>query len=301
MEEETVDKVRRFNRAVTQRVGALNDSYLARGRPLGEARVLWEIGEHGCDVRELRTRLDLDSGYVSRLLRALEAAGLVIVGPSNDDKRLRSARLTRKGMAERVVLDQRSQVLARSLLDPLTDTQRERLVESMGVVERLLSAALVTIDAVDPASRAAQHCLDEYFAELDIRFDIGFDPAKSLVADLAQMRLPDGLFVVATLHGQPIGCGALVFHGSEPPHVKRMWVDASARGLGLGRRVLTELERRAAEHGHHTLRLETNRTLGEAISMYRSAGYREVAPFNDELYADHWFEKQLDVGAVASR
>src|ERR687892_1612857 len=87
-----VSQVRSFNRLVTQRVGALNDHYLARDRPLGEARVLWEIGEDGCDVRLLRTRLDLDSGYLSRLLRSLEAAGLVTVDPNEDDRRGRTPR-----------------------------------------------------------------------------------------------------------------------------------------------------------------------------------------------------------------
>jgi DNA-binding MarR family transcriptional regulator/GNAT superfamily N-acetyltransferase len=299
MDDWTIASVRRFNRTVTQRVGALNDHYLARGRPLGEARVLWEIGEQGCDVRALRARLDLDSGYLSRLLRSLEDAGLVTVGVSDHDKRVRAARLTRKGRAERAVLDERSQVLARSLLDPLTDAQRQRLVAAMGEVERLLTGALVEIDAIDPAHRDAQHCLGEYFAELDERFETGFDPEDRVPADLDEMRPPAGVFLVAMLHGEPIGCGALKFHGAEPTELKRMWVAASARGLGVGRRLLAELEHRAAER-HHTIRLETNKALTEAIAMYRSAGYREVDPFNDLPYAHHWFEKHLDAHASAS-
>jgi len=89
-----IGQVRRFNRTVTQRAGALDDGFLARGRPLGQARVLWEIGPDGCDVRLLRARLDLDSGYLSRLLRALEDGGLITVEPSDADKRVRTARLT---------------------------------------------------------------------------------------------------------------------------------------------------------------------------------------------------------------
>jgi DNA-binding MarR family transcriptional regulator/GNAT superfamily N-acetyltransferase len=297
MDDLAIAKVRRFNRTVTQRVGALNDHYLARERPLGEARVLWEIGEQGCDVRALRARLDLDSGYLSRLLRSLEAAALITVGVSDRDRRIRAVRLTRKGRAERAVLDKRSQVLARSLLDPLTDAQRDRLVLAMGEVEQLLTAALVEIRSIDPAHRDAQHCLREYFVELDNRFDTGFDPPEP--ADLDAMRPPAGIFLVAMLHGEPIGCGALRFHGAEPTELKRMWVSASARGLGVGRRLLAELERRAAETGHNVVRLETNRALTEAIAMYRSAGYREVDPFNDLPYAHHWFEKHLDAHASA--
>src|SRR5213080_3900723 len=105
MRDARVEQVRRFNRTVTQRVGALSDRYLSRDRPLGEARVLWEIGPDGCEVRALRSRLDLDSGHASRLLRALEADGMVTVSPSPADRRVRSARLTGAGLAERALLD----------------------------------------------------------------------------------------------------------------------------------------------------------------------------------------------------
>jgi ribosomal protein S18 acetylase RimI-like enzyme len=98
---------------------------------------------------------------------------------------------------------------------------------------------------------------------------------------------------VATLRGDPIGCGALKFHDNEPTEIKRMWVAESARGLGLGRRILSELESHARMQGTRTLRLETNKSLAEAIRLYRSAGYVEVAAFNDEPYAHHWFEKQI--------
>jgi ribosomal protein S18 acetylase RimI-like enzyme len=107
------------------------------------------------------------------------------------------------------------------------------------------------------------------------------------------MTPPAGLFLVATLHGEPAGCGALKFHPGAPAEVKRMWVAPAVRGLGLGRRLLTELEAQAAAHGVRVLRLETNQTLTEAISLYRAAGYREVPAFNDEPYAHHWFEKSL--------
>jgi DNA-binding MarR family transcriptional regulator/GNAT superfamily N-acetyltransferase len=293
IDETMIAQVRRFNRTVTQRVGALDDRYLARDRPLGEARVLWEIGDDGCDVRLLRARLDLDSGYLSRLLRTLEGAGLVTVGPSAHDRRVRTARLTKAGRAERAVLDRRSDALARSFLEPLSDSQRKRLVAAAGEVERLLTAALVEIDDVDPGHPDAQLCLGEYFAELARRFDGGFDPAHSRVPDAGEFRVPGGAFVVARLHGEPVGCGALKPGPDDTAEIKRMWVAGSARGLGLGRRLLAELEQRAAAHGARLVRLDTNRALTEAIAMYRSAGYVETPAFNDERYADHWFEKRL--------
>src|SRR4030088_1012491 len=128
MDHAAISQVRRFNRIVTQRVGALNDRFLARDRSLGEARVLWEIGAEGRDVRSLRAQLELDSGYLSRLLRSLEAVGLITVGPKASDKRIRIARLTRSGAAERALLDKRAGDLAVSLLTPLDAGQRARLV-----------------------------------------------------------------------------------------------------------------------------------------------------------------------------
>jgi DNA-binding MarR family transcriptional regulator/ribosomal protein S18 acetylase RimI-like enzyme len=293
MIEAAVGQVRSFNRVVTQRVGALDGRYLARDRPLGEARLLWEIGRDGCEVRRLRSRLGLDSGYLSRLLRSLEAAGLIRVDRSEDDKRVRTVRLTPAGLAERDLLERRSDELARSFLESLSSSKRERLVAAMAEVELLLTAGLVEFKVVDPADRDAQLCLREYFAELGRRFETGFDPALSIPAELHEMRTPAGMFLVATLRGEPIGCGALKFHGAEPAELKRMWVAGSARGLGIGRRLLAELESRAAAAGVRVVRLETNKALTEAISLYRSAGYREVDAFNDEPYAHHWFEKQL--------
>jgi DNA-binding MarR family transcriptional regulator/GNAT superfamily N-acetyltransferase len=294
MDDNATRQVRSFNRSVTQRIGALHDEYLARRRPLGASRVLWEIGDDGTDLRALRDRLDLDSGYLSRLVASLERARLVVVAPGARDKRVRTVRLTNAGRAERALLDRRSDELASSLLAPLSDAQRTRLVEAMGVVERLLTAGLVEVDVEDPASTVARLCIGSYFAELDTRFDAGFDPSLSISADVEELTEPAGLLLVARLRGEPIGCGALKLHGGEPAEIKRMWVAATARGLGVGRRILGELERCARERGVGLVRLETNRSLREATSLYRSAGYVEVEAFNDEPYAHHWFEKRLD-------
>jgi DNA-binding MarR family transcriptional regulator/GNAT superfamily N-acetyltransferase len=285
--------VRSFNRAVTQRVGALQDAYLSRGRPLGASRVLWEIGDDAADVRALRVRLDLDSGYLSRLLRSLERDGLVAVGADRADKRVRTARLTAAGRAERRLLDRRSDELARSLLAPLSADHRERLVEAMGVVERLLTAGLVEVAVEDPRTAAARFCLESYFAELHTRFDTGFDPARSISASAAELTEPAGLLLVARLRNEPVGCGALKLHADAPAEIKRMWVARDARGLGVGRRILHELEDHARRRGADVVHLETNQTLREATSLYRSAGYVEVDAFNDEPYAHHWFKKRL--------
>jgi DNA-binding MarR family transcriptional regulator/N-acetylglutamate synthase-like GNAT family acetyltransferase len=293
MDRDEVGTVRRFNRTVTQRIGALDEDYLARRRPLGASRLLWEIGVDGTETLALRRRLGLDSGYLSRLLRRLESERLVTVAASDGDQRVRRVTMTAAGRREREVLDERSDALAAALLSPLDDHRRRQLVEAMATIDRLLTAAAVTIEVEDPRSADATSCLDAYFAELDRRFEGGFDVRLARSAEPDELVDPFGLLLLARLHGDPIGCGALKLHGDGPAEVKRMWVDADARGLGVGRRLLAELERAAAARGAPAVQLETNRTLTEAIELYRSTGYREVPAWNDERYGDHWFEKVL--------
>ncbi|GAA1680369.1 helix-turn-helix domain-containing GNAT family N-acetyltransferase [Fodinicola feengrottensis] len=293
MDAELVARVRTFNRTVTQRVGALQDRFLGRDRALGEARLLWEIGPAGQDVRTLRAGLGLDSGYLSRLLRSLEAARLVTVDSAESDRRVRIARLTSDGIAERRTLDRRSDELAELLLEPLSAKQRERLAAAMAEVELLLRAGMIEISDTDPEDPHAQHCLESYFAELNTRFDAGFDVKQSISASASELRPPTGLLVVARLGTEPVGCGALRFRDGGVCDLKRMWVAKTVRGMGLGRRLLGTLEMRAYNHGSTVVRLETNKNLTEAISLYRSAGFTEVAAFNDEKYAHHWFQMNL--------
>jgi GNAT superfamily N-acetyltransferase len=160
-------------------------------------------------------------------------------------------------------------------------------------VEGERDAGPIELEVVDPAHPDAQHCLRAYLAEIDARFDTGFDPDRSLPAGLDELSPPAGLLVVARRGGEPVGCAGLKLHGDEPAELKRMWVAVPARGLGLARRLLADVEARAAAHGAPALRLDTNRTLAEAISLYRSAGFREIDAYNDEPYAHHWFEKDL--------
>ncbi len=288
-----VEQVRRFNRVVTERVGALNDHFLGQDRPLGEARLLWEIGADGCEIRLLRARLGLDSGYVSRLLQALAADGLIEVEPSQSDGRIRIARLTALGRRERETLDERSDELAASLLAPLSAAQQARLVSAMREVERLLVAASVVIEPIDPEHPDALYCLSEYVAELNRRSSRGFDPSVGATALPHELRPPAGEFFVAYLHGEPIGCGAVKHHDDAPAEIKRMWISPTARGLGLGRRLLETLETCARQAGAAAAHIETSGVLAEALALYRSAGWVEVEPFNAEPFADHWFEKVL--------
>jgi DNA-binding MarR family transcriptional regulator/GNAT superfamily N-acetyltransferase len=288
-----IAQVRRFNRTIGEAIGITDDRFLGRRRPPGESRVLWEIGVEGADVRGLRRRLGLDSGYVSRVLRSLGRQGLVRIRVDRRDRRVRRATLTRRGRTEREHLDRRSDLLAAGLLRALTAQQRARLLVAMRTVDRLLRASTVRFVVSDPQSADARACLNEYFRELDRRFDTGFDPARSNPAERRQLMRPQGLFLVMYARERAIGCGALKFHGRGPAELRRMWIDPAYRGLGLGERLLAELERRARRHGAGAVRLETNDALREAIALYRRTGYVEVEAFNDEPYAQHWFEKTL--------
>jgi DNA-binding MarR family transcriptional regulator/GNAT superfamily N-acetyltransferase len=293
MHQSSVSRVRSFNRLVTLRIGALNDSYLGRGRPLGLARLLFEVGPEGDDLQNLRERLGLDSGYASRLLKTLTDDGLVVVAPDPADRRPRRVDLTPSGQAEWEAYDALSDDFAQSMLQPLGERQRERLTAAMAEIEALLNAASVTI-ALEPAdSEDALQCVNAYFRELDERFEDGFDPGDGGYAGDAAAQEGRSWFLIARLDGRPVGCGALKTLDAETGEIKRMWIAPDARGLGLSRRLLAELEALAREAGMTRLCLDTNGTLKEAQALYRKAGYREIGRYNDNPYAELWFEKEL--------
>jgi DNA-binding MarR family transcriptional regulator/GNAT superfamily N-acetyltransferase len=285
--------VRRFNRSYTQRIGVLADSYLGRGRPLGPSRLLFEIGTAGARVAELRRRLGLDSGYLSRMLRQLEDDGLVTVGVDPDDGRQRIARLTRSGRREWRLLDERSEAVAQQLVAPLTDRQRSELAAALATADRLLRAATVVADVVDPRSADARAALARYFGELDARFPSGFDPGDATASDGTALRAPDGAFLLLRSDGATVGCGGVQRVDDRTGEIKRMWIDPDWRGLGLGRRLLDRLEEVARAHGRERVVLDTNSVLLEAISLYERSGYRPVDRYNDNPYAQRWFAKVL--------
>jgi GNAT superfamily N-acetyltransferase/DNA-binding MarR family transcriptional regulator len=280
-----IESVRGFNRLVTRQVGALDDPYLGR-RPLGECRVLYEIGLEGATVRDVRARLGLDEGYLARLIGSVERDGLV-------DQSKDGLRLTRAGRSLLGELDRSSDALAASVLAPLSGEQRERLARAQAQVRRLLAVSMVSVAAEDPASDDARWCLSHYFAELAERFEEPFDPGRTLPADAADLVPPAGAFLIARVGGEPAGCGALKTHLPGVGEIMRMWVDRTHRGLGIGARILDALEEQAVALGHRRVRLYTNRSLGEAKAMYRTRGYEEIARYNDDPYANHWFEKRL--------
>ncbi|ACL63182.1 bifunctional helix-turn-helix transcriptional regulator/GNAT family N-acetyltransferase [Methylobacterium nodulans] len=286
-----VARFRRFSRAVTLEVGALDTSFLGRGRPLGAARVLNAIGQGRSDVADLRDCLRLDSGLMSRLLRRLEDEGLVRIEPHPDDARRRMAILTDAGQREFQIYEDLSNAQASSILSKHPD--QELLLSAMDIVASALGRDRIKLDEVDPRSDAARYCLQEYYAELAQRFAKGFDVSLSRDPDAADMIRPRGTFVVALSDGLPLGCVGLKGTGGDTAEIKRLWVSSCARGLGIARRLMAAAEDTARALSIKTLRLDTNSALPEAVRLYCQSGWVEIDRFNDDPYPDRFFEKKL--------
>lgn len=286
-----VSRVRRFNRAVTSAVGALDNSFLGRGRPLGAARVLNAIGQGRSDIGEIRDYLSLDSGLMSRLLRSLEDEGLIETHAHEDDARRRVASLTRAGKREFAAYEALSNTQAEGFL--ARNSQREALLAAMDLIASALTRDRIAFTEMDPRSDEARYCLGEYYAELGRRFKQGFDVSLSRDPDAKDMRRPRGSFIVAMSDTLPIGCVGLKGTDHGYAEIKRLWVASSARGLGLGRRLMDAAEDDARTLGIALLRLDTNSALPEAGQLYRTTGWREIPRFNDDPYPDLFFEKRL--------
>lgn len=281
---------RQFSRSFTRQAGVLTGQYLGQARPLGAARVLFEIGS-GASLRGLRSRLGLDPGYLSRIIRSLEDEGLVRVSVHPGDGRLRVAELTPAGEAELAEQDRRADDVAEGLLGALAEGQRRELVAALATAQRLLRLAAVSVQVTDPASADARACLAAYIAELRERFPEGFAEA-----DLVHPQEVDGdagAFLVAYEDGAPVGCGALRALEPGAGEIRHVWVAAGMRGLGVGRRLLTGLEREAVARGFGVVRLGTHRALTEAAAMYRGSGYAEIPRYGDGSHTHCWFEKRL--------
>ncbi|AJE48295.1 GNAT family N-acetyltransferase [Celeribacter indicus] len=291
MYSDPVSRIRRFNRAVTTETGVLDQSFLGRGRPIGAARVLNAIGPAGRSVSDIREALELDTGLLSRLLRGLEEEGLIALVEDRRDRRRRIAALTEAGHAEYAAYERLSDDRARLLLD--RHPHPDRLLAAMDLVASALGRDRIELREADPDSPAALHCLESYYAELAARFDMGFDPARAARLDASDMRPPRGAFLVALSDGLPSGCVGLKGTDKGYAEIKRLWTAPAARGLGLAKRLMHEIETRARSLDVTTLRLDTNSALPEAAQLYRRTGWTEIGRFNDDPYPDLFFEKRV--------
>lgn len=291
MQPTDIDRIRRFHRAVTRETGVMDQSFLGRGRPLGAARVLNATGRGMDEVGAIRDYLGLDSGLMSRLLRALEDEGLVATGPAPTDARRRIARLTDKGQAEFAAYEAISNSRAQGLLDH--HPNRADLLDAMDLIASALGQHAVEFAQMDPRAPEAVWCLTEYFAELGRRFRTGFEVHLSRDPEATDMMAPKGAFFVVMSDGLPIGCGGLKGHDGTWGEVKRLWISPAARGLKLATRLMERIEAAARALDMPVLRLDTNSQLPEAVAMYRRLGWTEIDRFNDDPYPDVFFEKRL--------
>ena len=292
MTDNTLARIRRFNRAVTRETGALQQSFLGRGRPLGAARVLWTIGAEGRDVTDLRSELSLDSGLLSRLLRGLEREGLVQVAADPADLRRRRATLTGAGLAEHAAYDRLNDAMAGTML-ARAPRHTAAFLAAMDLVAITLNADRITIATADPGEPAARACLAAYFALLTERIErITSAHVPDPDPEASHYRPPEGAFLIAWCDGLPVGCVSLKTLEPGVGEVKRLWVDPAARGLGLARRLMRAIEDQARALGLSSLKLDTNAALTEAIALYQGSGWTPTEAYSG-FPATHWFGKPL--------
>ncbi len=287
-----IARLRRFNRAVTREVGALDTSFLGRGRPLGAARVLQLVRPEGTDVAVIRDTLDLDSGLMSRFLRSLEREGLIATATDPGDRRRRIARLTEAGRQEMAAYDHIGRDRAARLVARAGSRSTEVLA-AMDLIATLLNRDHLTVRPADPDSPEVQSCWQAYFDELLVRVPAARSGTFTLPEPGAPAyRPPQGRCLVAWSDDLPVGCVALRPLDTATAEVKRLWVHDSARGQGLARRLMQTIEDEARDMGLHLLKLDTNSALSEALALYRATGWHETAPYTGAP-ADVWLEKRL--------
>jgi DNA-binding MarR family transcriptional regulator len=284
-------RFRSFSRSVAVEIGALEDSFLDRGRPLGAARVLNAIGLGFNEVSQIREHLRLDTGLLSRLLRSLEAEGLIETEQSLGDRRNRTARLTPAGVVEFELYEKLSEDRAIQILS--RHKNKDQLLEAMDLITAAFSRDRIILEVVDYTSEMAGYCLERYAGELSARLNLDFDLANAGGPDPSEMEYPNGTFIVARIDQNPVGCVGIKGQGGALAEVKRLWIAPSARGLGLARRLMVAAEDAARDLSITTLRLDTNSTLSEAVSLYKNSGWHEIERYNDDPYPDVFFEKNL--------
>ena len=295
-----VDAVRRFNRFYTGRVGALREGLLGSPYPLPQARLIYELGSRGaCAATDLAGALDLDAGYLSRLLQGLARRGLLRARRSADDARRSVLALTPKGRKAYALLDARSRDEVRAMLHELTPTSQSRLVQAMHAVERIIGkdkeTPKISLRTHRPgdigwvvqrhgALYAAEHGYDERFealvASIAARFIERLDPARERCW-------------IAEAAGEPLGCVFLVKKSGLVAQLRLLLVEPAARGRGLGARLVGECIAFARAKGYRKLVLWTQSDLYAARAIYRAQGFRLVKKephrsFGRRLVGEYW-------------
>ncbi len=284
-------RIRRFHRAVTREAGALDASFLGRGRPLGVARVLWQIPRQSGDLTAIRAGLGLDSGQFSRILRSLEREGLITLARHEGDGRRRLARLTGAGADEVALYNRLSDDSAKGLVAAAPNSAV--FLAAMDLIATVLNRGQTEVRLADPDDPAAQACLQAYFDLLVAQIDgMRHDhlPLPDPHAD--RYRPPNGAFLIAWSDDLAIGCVSLRTLVPGLGEVKRLWVAPDARGQGLARRLMLAVEEQARKLGMTQLKLDTNAGLTDAIALYQKTGWSPTQAYSG-FPSTHWFAKSL--------
>jgi DNA-binding MarR family transcriptional regulator len=289
---DAIARLRRFNRVVTREIGALDTSYLGRGRPLGVARVLHLIQPGGTDVADIRNRLRLDTGLLSRTLRGLQTEGLIHLATDPADRRRRIVHLTEAGRAEWQIYENLGHAKAEGVF-ARAGSRQQALIDAMDLIATVMLRDEVVILDADPDDPAALHCVGAYYHQLLTTFDaFTADMLPLPLPDAAKYRPPQGAFLIAWSDDLPIGCVSLRPLSPGIGEVKRLWIDPIARGQGLGRRLMRAIEDRARGMGLTRLQLDTNTALTAAVALYRREGWTDIAPYTTPP-ANVWMAKTL--------
>jgi len=300
--ERRVAAIRRFNRFYTSRIGVLH--YLGSDFSLAEVRVLYELANRATapTAAQLGKDLNLDAGYLSRIIRGFERRGLLARSRSPSDARRNHLALTAAGRAAFAPLGARSHDEMAALLAPLSDADQRRVIEAMETIQAVLGADTPPPFTLRPhrpgdmgwvvqrhgALYAQEYGWDERFealvASIVAKFVERFDPARERCW-------------IAEKDGDPVGSVFLVRRSRSVAQLRLLIVDPKARGLGIGARLVAECEAFARAAGYRTIMLWTNSVLTSARRIYEAAGYRLVdserhVSFGHELVGETW-EKAL--------
>lgn len=306
---DAVEAVRRFTRFYTKRLGVLRKTLLDSPFSLAEARVLYELAHHETTTaKELAAELDLDPGYLSRILQRFRKGGIIAAKPEPDDRRQTRLSLTEAGQRAFATINARSRAQIRALLDPLAPADRERLTEAMDTIERCLAAPaprrapfilrphqpgdMGWIVSRHGALYAREYGWDETFealvAEIAAQFLRAFDPKRERCW-------------LAEMNGATVGSVMVVRKSDAVAQLRLLLVEAQARGCGIGQRLVEECVRFARQTGYERITLWTNDNLHAAIHLYVQAGFRLVREephhsFGCDLVGQHW---ELDLQNAA--
>jgi len=299
--DDRVSAVRAFNRLYTNVIGLLRDGLLRTPYSLTEARVIFELGRRDAtELRDLRAALDLDAGYLTRILARFESAGVAKRERSRADGRRQVIRLSAKGRRVRTMLDERSAMEVRELLSEHTEEDQRRLVGAMAAITDLLEGPRGSEPVVVRPPRAGDlGWIVERHGAIYAReygWDAGFEALVArVVADYAETRDPRREAAwIAELDGQRVGCVLCTEREPDVAQLRLLLVDPVARGMGVGTRLVDECIGFAREAGYRRMMLWTNDVLRDARRVYERAGFELTGAephhsFGHDLVGQDWW------------